>query len=55
VYNAAKTGADLVEGMERYYGDVKAEDFAIHWQARLLFPNSVRRRSAQRVRGHQCS
>ena len=40
VYNAAKTGADLVEGMERYYGDVKAEDFAIHWQARLLFPNS---------------
>ena len=40
VYNAAKTGADLVEGMERYYGDVKAEDFAIHWQARLLFPKS---------------
>ena len=26
--------------MNRRYGDVKAEDFAIHWQARLLFPES---------------
>ena len=26
--------------MNKYYGDVKAEDFAIHWQARLLFPES---------------
>jgi glyoxylase-like metal-dependent hydrolase (beta-lactamase superfamily II) len=40
VYAAATTGAELVEGMTRYYGDVKAEDFAIHWQARLLFPES---------------
>ncbi len=40
VYNTAKTGPDLVEGMSTYYGDVKAEDFAIHWQARLLFPRS---------------
>ena len=39
-YAAAKTGAALVELMKRYYGDVKAEDFAIHWQARLLFPES---------------
>ena len=40
VYNTAKTGAELVEGMTRFYPDVKAEDFAIHWQARLLFPRS---------------
>jgi glyoxylase-like metal-dependent hydrolase (beta-lactamase superfamily II) len=40
VYASAKTGLELVEGMTRYYGDVKAEDFAIHWQARLLFPES---------------
>jgi glyoxylase-like metal-dependent hydrolase (beta-lactamase superfamily II) len=39
-YAAATTGAELVELMNRYYGDVKAEDFAIHWQARLLFPES---------------
>ena len=40
VYNSAKTGAELVEGMTKFYPDVKAEDFAIHWQARLLFPHS---------------
>jgi hypothetical protein len=40
VYNTAKTGAELVEGMTKFYPDVKAEDFAIHWQARLLFPHS---------------
>jgi glyoxylase-like metal-dependent hydrolase (beta-lactamase superfamily II) len=40
VYNTAKTGVELVEGMNRFYPDVKAEDFAIHWQARLLFPHS---------------
>jgi glyoxylase-like metal-dependent hydrolase (beta-lactamase superfamily II) len=39
-YAAATTGAGLVELMNKYYGDVKAEDFAIHWQARLLFPES---------------
>ena len=39
-YASAKTGAGLVELMNKYYGDVKAEDFAIHWQARLLFPES---------------
>ena len=26
--------------MFKLYPDVKAEDFAIHWQARLLFPHS---------------
>ncbi|MFC1532988.1 MBL fold metallo-hydrolase [Thermodesulfobacteriota bacterium] len=40
VYNTAKTGVELVEGMTRFYPGVKAEDFAIHWQARLLFPHS---------------
>ena len=40
VYNSAKTGAELVAGMTKLYPDVKAEDFAIHWQARLLFPQS---------------
>ena len=39
-YNNAKNGADLVDRMNKHYGDVKAEDFALHWQARLLFPKS---------------
>ena len=39
-YSNAKDGADLVDRMNKYYGDVKAEDFALHWQARLLFPHS---------------
>jgi len=33
VYNTAKTGLEMVEAMTRHYPDVKAEDFAIHWQA----------------------
>ncbi|MCR4394904.1 MAG: MBL fold metallo-hydrolase [Dehalococcoidales bacterium] len=40
VYNTARTGAEMVEAMNRLYPSVKAEDFAIHWQARLLFPHS---------------
>jgi glyoxylase-like metal-dependent hydrolase (beta-lactamase superfamily II) len=40
VYNTARTGAAMVEAMTRLYPTVKAEDFAIHWQARLLFPRS---------------
>ena len=40
VYSTATNGAELVEGMNKYYGHVKAEDFALHWQARLLFPRS---------------
>jgi glyoxylase-like metal-dependent hydrolase (beta-lactamase superfamily II) len=40
VYNTARTATAMVEAMTRLYPDVKAEDFAIHWQARLLFPHS---------------
>jgi hypothetical protein len=40
VYNTARTGAAMVDAMTQLYPDVKAEDFAIHWQARLLFPHS---------------
>jgi glyoxylase-like metal-dependent hydrolase (beta-lactamase superfamily II) len=40
VYHSARTGLEMVEGMNKYYGHVKAEDFAIQWQARLLFPES---------------
>jgi glyoxylase-like metal-dependent hydrolase (beta-lactamase superfamily II) len=40
VYNTAGTGAEMVSAMTKFYPDVKAEDFAIHWQARLLFPRS---------------
>jgi glyoxylase-like metal-dependent hydrolase (beta-lactamase superfamily II) len=40
VYNTARTATEMVEAMTRLYPDVKAEDFAIHWQARLLFPHS---------------
>ncbi len=40
VYNAARNAAQLVEAMTGLYPHVKAEDFAIHWQARLLFPRS---------------
>jgi glyoxylase-like metal-dependent hydrolase (beta-lactamase superfamily II) len=40
VYYTAQTGAEMVSAMNGFYPDVKAEDFAIHWQARLLFPKS---------------
>jgi glyoxylase-like metal-dependent hydrolase (beta-lactamase superfamily II) len=40
VYDTARTGAEMVSAMTKRYPDVKAEDFAIHWQARLLFPHS---------------
>ena len=40
VYNTAKTGSAMVAAMTKLYPDVKAVDFAIHWQARLLFPHS---------------
>lgn len=39
VYHSAKTGKELVDMVFKNY-DLKAEDFAIHWQARLLFPQS---------------
>ena len=40
VYNSAKNALEMVEAIARLYPDVKAEDFAIHWQARLLYPRS---------------
>ncbi len=40
VYNTARTASAMVESMTKLYPDVKAADFAIHWQARLLFPHS---------------
>lgn len=40
-YNAAKNGAELVEGVNKYYGNVKAADFNIQWQTRLIFPLSA--------------
>jgi glyoxylase-like metal-dependent hydrolase (beta-lactamase superfamily II) len=36
----AKTGEELWAGLERYYPGMKAEDFGLQWQARLLFPRS---------------
>jgi glyoxylase-like metal-dependent hydrolase (beta-lactamase superfamily II) len=39
-YNTAKTGAELIDTMFKYYGDVKAVDYAVHWQTRLLFPKT---------------
>jgi glyoxylase-like metal-dependent hydrolase (beta-lactamase superfamily II) len=40
VYNNANSAIDLVEGVYKRYPDMKAEDFAIQWQARLLYPHS---------------
>ena len=40
VLSKAKTGEELVAGMERHYPGMKAEDFGVQWQARLLFPKS---------------
>jgi glyoxylase-like metal-dependent hydrolase (beta-lactamase superfamily II) len=39
VYNAAKTGKEMVDMMFKRY-DLKAEDFAVHWLAQLIFPRS---------------
>jgi glyoxylase-like metal-dependent hydrolase (beta-lactamase superfamily II) len=40
VYSKAGSAEELVEGVYRRYPDMKAEDFAIQWQARLLYPHS---------------
>ncbi len=40
VYDTATTASAMVEAMTRLYPHVTAEDFAIHWQARLLFPRT---------------
>ena len=40
VLAGAKTGVDLWEGMNKAYPGMKAMDFAVQWNARLLFPHS---------------
>jgi glyoxylase-like metal-dependent hydrolase (beta-lactamase superfamily II) len=40
VLSRAKTGEELVAGMETYFPGMKTEDFRLQWQARLLFPKS---------------
>ncbi|MFH1833431.1 MAG: MBL fold metallo-hydrolase, partial [bacterium] len=36
----AKSGLELWDGINHYYPDMKAEDFGLQWQCRLLFPKS---------------
>ncbi len=40
VYSTAKSADELVKKIYKKYPVVKAEDFAIQWQARLLYPKS---------------
>lgn len=40
VLAGAKTGTELWEGMNKAYPGMKAMDFAVQWNARLLFPHS---------------
>ncbi len=40
-YTTAKNGTELVEGVNKYYGDVRPADFNIQWQTRLIFPRSA--------------
>lgn len=40
VYNSAGSAQQMVDMMYQRY-PLKAEDFAIHWQARLLYPHSA--------------
>jgi glyoxylase-like metal-dependent hydrolase (beta-lactamase superfamily II) len=40
IYSTSKSAEDLVSRMYGKYPDVKAEDFAVQWQARLLYPYS---------------
>jgi hypothetical protein len=40
VSSKAKNGDELVEMVERHFPGMNAIDFGLHWQARLLFPNS---------------
>jgi glyoxylase-like metal-dependent hydrolase (beta-lactamase superfamily II) len=47
VYTKAKTGDELVQMIERVFPDMKAIDFGLHWQARLLFPNDCSKKLAR--------
>lgn len=40
-FTTAKNGTELVEGVNKYYGDVRPADFNIQWQTRLIFPRSA--------------
>lgn len=40
VYQMARSGPELVDRIRARYPDVKGNDFAIEWLARLLFPKS---------------
>jgi glyoxylase-like metal-dependent hydrolase (beta-lactamase superfamily II) len=40
VYATAKTGSELAMRIRERYPDVKGNDFAVEWLARLLFPKS---------------
>ncbi|MEJ2110726.1 MAG: MBL fold metallo-hydrolase [Acidobacteriota bacterium] len=40
VYETAESADGLVDGVYERYPEMKAEDFAIQWQARLLYPHS---------------
>ncbi len=40
VLTHAKTGTELWEGMDKAYPGMKAMDFGVQWNARLLFPHS---------------
>jgi glyoxylase-like metal-dependent hydrolase (beta-lactamase superfamily II) len=47
VYTKAKTGDELVEMVEKVFPGMKAIDYGLHWQARLLFPNACSDRLAK--------
>jgi glyoxylase-like metal-dependent hydrolase (beta-lactamase superfamily II) len=40
VYTKAKTGDELVEMIEKVFPNMKAIDYGLHWQARMLFSNA---------------
>ncbi|HTY81918.1 MAG TPA: MBL fold metallo-hydrolase, partial [Dehalococcoidales bacterium] len=40
VYNTARNASEMVAAMTKRYPKVKAIDFGVQWQARLLFPKS---------------
>jgi glyoxylase-like metal-dependent hydrolase (beta-lactamase superfamily II) len=40
VYTKAKTGDELVGLVENVFPNMKAIDFGLHWQARMLFPDA---------------
>jgi len=47
VYVQAKTGDELVELVEKAFPNIKAIDYGLHWQARLLFPDKCSDRLAK--------